>query len=127
YWSKALDVVGIDLIEFRETVIGIVTSGQCPLLWVFRKLDQFIIGEGRAISKKRGGANTGHKQELAHSFPPETLVRSAWNARSRGAGALSLQLFPAACWTPVRQKRFHNKAVLTTRQRLEKPMPRLQI
>jgi hypothetical protein len=67
------------------------------LFWVFRKLDQFIVGEGGAIGEKRGGANTGHKQELAHEFPPDTLVRGACDARFRGGGALSFHVFPAGC------------------------------
>jgi hypothetical protein len=86
------------------------------LFWVFRKLDQFIIGEGGSLGEKRGGANTGHKQELAHSFPPDTLGRGAWHARSRGAGTLSLDCFPAACQDTGKtvkipqQRSFHNKA-----------------
>jgi hypothetical protein len=43
-------------------------------------------------------------------------VRCAWNARFRGAGALSLHLFPAACQDTGKtekipqQNSFHNEA-----------------
>jgi hypothetical protein len=62
---QLVDVLGVDLLELREALVGVVACRHHPVFRVLRHFLQFVVGL-RVHGEHRRDAKTGRDQEMTH-------------------------------------------------------------